>query len=195
MNPRIKTKAYTYLLPTISDEVLDIKKNLVNVFLYDEQKPELDSHLFLLYKFSATDAFLRFEEEVTWSVYYETQYDADSTHVMVVLKRPEYWQKDIDLILASKFSETSDKYKKHLIKFHELPEYSQIVGVLLKKEFAFKNIEKLINEGLPEEHWTLIPREQEASGLIDMKLETYTEKHKIKDVLASANDFLNEGKN
>jgi len=194
MNPRIKTKAYTYLLPTLSDEVLDIKSNLINVFLYDESKPELRDHLFLLYKFSASDAFLRFEEEVTWSVYYESKYDADKTHVMIVFRRPEYWKEDTDLILASKFSETSKRFKAHVVKFHELPAFSQIVGVLYKKEFAFKAMDKLINEGLPVEHWTLVPRDQEASGLLSMKLETYTEKHKVKDVLATANNFLDERK-
>jgi hypothetical protein len=192
MDRRIKTKSYTYVLPFISDEALDIKKNLVNVFLSDDDRPELDDHIFLLYKFSADDAFLRFEEEVTWSVYYETQYDCDKYHVMVVFKRPECYRKHMQLILNGKYSELDNNYKKHLIKFHELPEFSQIVGVLYRKEFAYKNMEKVINDGLPEKHWTLIPRDQEASGLFNMRTEAYTEDRKVKDVLESAQNFINE---
>jgi hypothetical protein len=196
MDPRIKTKAYTYVLPFLADEVLDIKKNLVNVFLADEDRPELKDHIFLLYKFSADEEFLRFEEEVTWSVYYETQYDCDKLHVMIVFKRPECWDKEMQLILKGRYSETSKKYKRMMTRFHELPEFSQIVGVLHRKEFAYKAMDKLINEGLPEEHWTIVPRNQEASSIMNMATETYTEDRKVKDVLgAQQNNFINEGEN
>jgi len=195
MDPRIKTKSYTYILPFLADEALDIKKNLVNVFLGDEDRPELEDHIFLLYKFSADEEFLRFEEEVTWSIYYETQYDCDKHHVMVVFRRPECWKEEMQLILDGKYSETSKKYKRMMTRFHELPEYSQIVGVLHRKEFAYKAMDRLINEGLPEEHWTLVPREQEASSIMNMRTEAYTEDRKIKDILSSVkNNFIDEGK-
>ena len=195
MNPRIKTKSYTYVLPFLADEVLDIKKNLVNVFLADEDKPELEDHIFLLYKFSADEEFLRFEEEVTWSIYYETQYDCDKQHVMIVFRRPECWKEEMQTLLDGKYSETSKNYKRMMSRFHELPEYSQIIGVLHRKEFAYKAMDRLINEGLPEEHWTLVPREQEASSIMNMQTETYTNDHKIKDVFNSEkNNFINEGK-
>ena len=194
MSIRVKTKSNTYILPVLADEVLDIKRNLVNVYLADEDKPHLDNHIFLLYKFSADDEFLRFEEEVTWSMYFEEQYDVDQYHIMVVFKRPHQYKEDIKLIIAGKFSEVSEKYKKKIINFHELPDFSQQVGVLYKKEFAFTNMEKVINAGLPEEHWTYIPREQEASSILNMERETYTDKLKIKNVFVSANSFLDEGK-
>lgn len=195
MDRKIKTKAYTYFLPFISDEAIDIKRNLVNVFLYDEDRPDLDNHIFLLYKFSADDEFLRFEEEVTWSIHYETQYDCDKYHIMVVFRRPERYKKDIKKLLDGKYSELNDSYKKHIIRFHELPDFSQIVGVLYRKEFAYKNIEKLINKDLPEQHWTFIPREQEASSIFNIKGETYTEAHKVKDVFETNKNFINEGNN
>ena len=193
MDPRIKTKSYTYFLPFLADEALDIKKNLVNVFLGDEDKPELEDHIFLLYKFSADEEFLRFEEEVTWSIYYETQYDCDKHHVMIVFRRPECWKEEMQIILDGRYSETSKKYKRMMTRFHELPEYSQIVGVLYRKEFAYKAMDRLINEGLPEKHWTIVPREQEASSIMNMQTEVYTEDRKIKDVLsAEKNNFINE---
>lgn len=195
MDPRIKTKAYTYFLPFLADEAIDIKKNLVNVFLYDEDKPDLIDHLFLLYKFSADDEFIRFEEEVTWSPYYEVQYDSDKYHVMIVFRRPDCWKEEMDKLLEGKYSETSKKYKRMLIRFFELPDYSQIVGVLYRHEFAYKKMDKLINEGLPKEHWTLVPRDQEASSVLNIANETYNESRKVKDTLTSVqNDFINEGK-
>lgn len=195
MDCRIKTKAYTYFLPFISDEALDIKKNLVNVFLYDDDRPDLQDHLFLLYRFSADDAFIRFEEEVTWSIYYETQYDCDKYHVMVVFRRPDRYKEDIKKLFEGKYSELSKEYKKHLIRFHELPDFSQIVGVLYRKEFAYKNMEKLINKDLPEEHWTYIPREQEASSVLNLATETYTEDRKVTDILKNNKQFIDEREN
>ena len=191
---RVKTKSNTYILPVLSDEALIIKRNLINVYLSAEDKPELDDHIFLLYKFRADEEFLRFEDEVSWSVYHVETYDPDPQHVMIVFKRPEYWKKDIDLVIAGKFSETSEKYKKNLIKFHELPEFSQVVSVLYKKEAAFIAMEKVINKGLPEEHWTSIPRTQEASSIFNIERETYKEQYKKVDVLSSANNFLDERK-
>ena len=193
MDCRIKTKAYTYFLPFLADEAIDIKRNLINVFLFDEDRPEYRDHIFLLYKFKADEAFLRFEEEVKWSIYYETQYDADKLHVMIVFRRPDVWKDDIKLLLKGKYSETSDTYKKLVVDFFQLPEFSQILGVLYRKEFAYKIMEKKINEGLPEEHWTLIPREQEASGIFNINTETYNDSRKVKNVIETAkNDFLNE---
>jgi hypothetical protein len=176
-----KTKSYSYILPMVSNEVIDIKKSLINVFIGDENYPELDSHIFLLYKFIGSREFLAFEEEISHSSLFERSYDTDKLHTMKVLKVPKWYKEDFDTFKKSKFSQFSLPYKKLIISFHDLGKKHQIYGVLYKEEFAYKTLEKELNKGLPYSSHIIIDRDLEASGLIDLETEKYKNKFSVKD--------------
>lgn len=177
----MKTKSYTYIFPMLAEELIDPKINLVNVYLNDANKPEIKDRILLLYEFTPDIEFLRFEEEVKWSLYYDGKYDLNDDYVVMMFRIPEYHKKDYDLIMQGKYSEISEDYKHKIINFHNLPDFSQVTGVLYRKEFAYKIMEKKINEGLPEAYWTRIPRDLEASSIMDIEKETL--KYKVANTI------------
>jgi hypothetical protein len=156
----------------ISEEILDLEHNLENVYMYTEYEPETTGKIYLKYKYTTDKTFLRFEEEIKWSVYFDKIIDHDSKSIIVVFNIPDYFKKDYELILQGKFSETSKDYKETVVDFHDLTEYSHIYGVLYKKEFAFENLEERINGNIPYKYWVRVPREQEAASLFEKEAET-----------------------
>lgn len=176
-----KTKAYSYILPMVSDEVMGIKSNLVNVFIGDENYPELDNHIFLLYKFSGHSSFLLFEEDIKESPLFEREYDPDNIYTIKVLRVPKQYEEDFKLFKQSKYSEMSNAYKKRIIAFHNVATSHLLYGILYKKDFAFKYLEKHLNSGLPVSSHVEIDRSQEASGLLDMNLEIYRNSLLVED--------------
>lgn len=176
-----KTKSYSYILPMISNEVIDIKEGLINVFIGDENYPELDAHIFLLYKFRGSIKFLAFEEEISHSSLFERSYDTDKLHTMKVLKVPKWYKDDFETFKKSKFSEFTLPYKNLITEFHDIGKKHQIYGVLYKKNFAYETLEKELNKGLPYSSHITINRDLEASGLINFETEVYKNILAVKD--------------
>ena len=170
-----KTKSYSYILPMLHD-VYRMKMSLSqlsNVYIEDEEYPFLNSHIFLLYEFTADTWFLDFEEDVKESENWELTKDKDKFHVMMVFKVPEKYKEDYKMFKDSKYSKMSSEYKEIIKQFHGLHKDHPIVDVLYKNERAFNNLESKLN--------VKIPRTQEASSLLDIKGETYLNSMKKKD--------------
>ena len=55
-------KSYTYVLPMLSTEITLVKEGLVNTFIGDQEYPQYDNHIFLLYKFNGSKEFLEYED-------------------------------------------------------------------------------------------------------------------------------------
>ena len=175
-----KNISFVYLLPLLMDEALEIKGFVTNTYLKDVNDPSKRRRLYLKVKYDLSQEYLRFEEELTWSLYYKGKYDIDDKYAMITFDIPDVYHKDYDKFIAGKYSELSAVCKDMIIEFNECTDYSYPYGVLFKKEFAFKLVEARINKGLNLQHWTCVPREQEACSIVDINKETFTKKVSVK---------------
>ncbi len=179
-----KTKSYSYILPMLGDRIPGLKRSqsqLQNVFIADENYPFLDNNIFLLYEFSGEMWFLEFEDFAKQSPLHELTEDKDKFHVMMVFKVPEEFKEDFQKFKESKYSQMSDEYKEQVKRFHALHNDHPIVDVLYKKEKAYTLLEEQLN--------VRIPRDQEASSVLNMKDETYNDSMKVIDPLTSSWDL------
>lgn len=186
----MKNKSYTYMLPLVSNGIVGITNNLVNVYIGDREYPELREHLFLHYKFSGDEKFLKFEEELRLHPLFKVAYDPDPQHTMFVLKVPEQYLTDLQLFKQSKYSHISSDSKTRILAYHNLTEEGPVGQVLYKKEPAFLRLEAMINDGIDFKNHIHIPRSQEASGLLNLKEEIFNERHKWKASIEPNVSFL-----
>lgn len=168
-----KNKSYSYILPMVGDEALEIHSFVTNTYLKDVNRPSDDRRLYLKCYDDKSDEYNRFTEELTWSPYYVGIYNIDDTYDMVIMEIPSVHWGDFDLIILGKYSLISELYKEIVISFHELLDHSFIAGALYRKEFAYKIVEARINKGLKKDDWTYVPREQEIGSIIDLEEESF----------------------
>jgi len=185
-----KTKSYSYLYPMIHDQVPEgFKNRLVNVFLGDTEYPELDNHLFLLYRFSGDTGFPAFENAFANSPLFVKSYDPDKFHVMKVFAISKDLQYNYQTFRKSKYSHLTDDHKKTIVSHWNLKPDHLVTGVLYKKEFAFKAMEDIINRGLDRSLVT-IDRNQEASSILDMDREMYNTSLKVYDPITTLGEKI-----
>ena len=110
-----KTKTFTYLLPCLGLITNRFKNQIVNAFIGDDEYPNLDNHLFVLYEFSGNVEFLDFEEELEEFPIYECTYDPLSKYVMKVFKIPEDSKEDFQHFKKSKYSHLSKILKTKIM--------------------------------------------------------------------------------
>lgn len=171
-----KTKSYSYVLPMLMKAVPGLKgsqQQLRNVFIGDENYPYLDKHIFLLYGFTGERWFLEFEDMIKTTPHHELIEDKDKLHVMMVFKVPEEHLKDYTFFKESKFSKMSLEYKQQLKTFHALHDNHPIMDVLHRREKAYESLEEDLN--------IRIPRDQEASSVLNMDEECYKNDMRVKD--------------
>ena len=179
-----KTKSYSYILPMLMHVVPGLKSSqeqLDNVFIADENYPYLDNHIFLLYEFTGEMWFLEYEEMVKTSLGYELTEDKDKFHVMMVFKVPEQYKEDFQKFKESKYSEMSDQYKEQIKKFHALHNDHPIIDVLYRREKAYTLLEEKLN--------VRIPRDLEASSVLNIEDELYDDSMKTPDPMKSSWDL------
>jgi len=176
-----KNKAYSYIFPLIGNEIENMKVNLINVYIGDKEYPELNNHIFLLYRFSGDLRFIKFEDEIAEHPLFVKSYDPDRLHVMKVFLVSEDLQIDYNTFLQSKYSQLSQSCKDKIVSYWKLPDTHPIIGVLYKKESAYKAMEDNLNEGIPRRNHVNIDRSQEASSILNFDTEIYNPSMKIID--------------
>lgn len=173
-----KTKAFTYLMPALGHKITPFAHKIVNAFFGDEEYPELDNHIFVLYRFYGSIEFIKYEEDLEREPSFVKSYDPDKKHVMKVFKVPERFEKDYELLKDGKYSKISDDFKTRIIAFHRLPPEHPVVDVLYKREAAFKRLDAdLSTHGSPIK----VPRNLEASSVLDWSREIYNSNYKYID--------------
>lgn len=184
-----RQRSYSYILPLLSlhrEDILIDKFGqytsdkeycmLLNCFIKDENHPNLNNHIFLLYKFYGSREFVQFEKQLQDHPYYLNMYDPYSNMVMFIFEVPPVVENDYKLLIKGKYSKISPSTKDKIVDFHGVREQgasSKLIQVLYKMEAAFKANEDEINKGLPTSQWITIPREQEASSMMDIDKETF----------------------
>ena len=166
MGKTMKTKSYTYILPMMAYFMNIRKRNLVNTYVGSKDHPELDNHIFLLYKFHGTKEFILYEEYLEGRSIFHSKYDPDKHHVMFVFNVPEDYQGIYDQYKKGKYSEFPQDYKIQIFKFHNITDASHKVAKVL-----FKHPD--LREELEDRIGAEIPEDAEVSSIPDMNLEKH----------------------
>jgi hypothetical protein len=177
---KMKTRSYTYMLPMLSLSLSYYAEHLVNVFFGDESKPELNEHIFLLFKFSGDrkrpshTSYLWIEEDLKKHPLYVEMYDPDPHHVMMAFTIPKEHIVNYKLFRSGKYSELSEEYKRTLLEYHYPDPVRREQGTLRKVLYKDESLYRSWEERLA----TKIKRGQEISSLPDVAEEIYNESMK-----------------
>lgn len=182
---KIKNKSIAYLLPLVANKnskLADFKDdehfpkcNFINVFRYCEEFPELDTHLFVLYKYSPNPIFDDFLNKFKKSANFHSIVDNDKYIVMVIFEVPADSLKTLKHFDNGEYSKFRLEDKKKILDFYSVTSNDKFgpAGVLYKKEWRRLEIEKKIDMKLPED--------AELSSIADIEQETYFNKYKTQD--------------
>ena len=170
------TKSYTYVLPMLSPYINIKRDQLVNAFIGDKDFPEYDNHIFLLYKFNGSKAFLQYEDYLEHSKLFVKTYDPDKNHVMYIFNVPSFYRNDYNLFRKGKYSEMAYDYKVIIFEFHKIYDSEHKVAKVL---FKHQDLKEEIEDRIGAE----IPKGNELSSIPDLDTELYKNHMKIKDPL------------
>ena len=201
-----KNKTIGYLLPFLhnngklncdsffSKSDINFPTNhFVNVFNKCEEFPELNQHLFLLYKFSPHPIFQNFEDKMSRLPEFVQAYDPDKYHRMFVFKLNDEYLETLTNFRNGKFSKIKERHKEIIMKFHKLdPDLylrksddnrNNISGTLYKQQWKKTQIEEefLNSPAVHKSQWVRLPHDAEYTSIPDDEHETYLEKYKIND--------------
>jgi hypothetical protein len=182
-------KSDTYILPMLGHTGLEFMgdkfpMNLYrNCFIGDNTSKgkKFEDKIFILYKFSGKEGFDKMEEYLKQNAYYLDSYDPDYEHVMYVFNIPIEFEKDYHLFKEGKYSQLSDRYKQHIMKFHALNSSDGPVQVMYKVDALKSKLEKSLGVNLPQT--------AELSSVPDMGREIYQDRFKSKKRLKPNPNF------
>lgn len=181
-----RNKSAVYILPLLGNKDIEFfsthslpQCQFRNCFIGDKTT-NIENKILILYKFSADNLYLEFENLLEQHSLFEKRYEVDKSHTMFVFNIPNEFIEDYNKLIKGEYSKVSGIYKKHILAFHGLNTESFTAGVLYKKEANRKLLEERINQGLPTQHWTKIPVDVELDEPFNDKIEYYREQFKVK---------------
>ena len=181
----IKTKTVAYLLPLIANKngkLADFKDsehfpkcNFVNAFRYCEEFPDLDTHIFVVYKFSPHPQFEELLNKFKRYSSFHSIIDNDKFSIIIVFEILNLSKKSLELFDKGAYSKFRAEDKKQILDFYSVTSSDKFgpAGVLYKKEWRRLEIENKIDMKLPED--------AELSSIPDLEQETYYLKYKNAD--------------
>lgn len=145
-------RTYTYIYPIVSTVINTLKDNLLNVFVGDVDHPKLDNHIFLLYEFSTTEKFLKYEGYLRGHKKCVKIYDPTPDTIMVVIEVPKKYKKIIKYYKEGKFSKFPKSYKVLICDFHNIFNSDhRVVQVLNKDERLYQELEERLGVEIPRD--------------------------------------------
>jgi len=131
---------------------------MINTYLdieHDEkwQFDDENSVIYLLYRFSPSDTFLKIEERIISNKNFLTKYDnlnGDDRFVTYIMKAPDRFMKDIKRFKRGKYKHFSKELKNNIIKFHGLHKDSYISNVLKDSPSLRKEMESELGCSIPK---------------------------------------------
>lgn len=159
---KIKTKTTAYLLPIVAnknnkyvdfkDDELFPKCNFINTFRFCNLYPDLDSHVFILYKYSINSTFSNFINRFKTFMNYHTTISNNENFIIIVFKIPVDSFKSLNHFDKGEYSKFRIEDKKKILNFYSVTTNDMFdpVGVLYKKDWRKLEIEQKIGLTLPE---------------------------------------------
>lgn len=176
-------KCGTYLLPMLGGNSKHFRdprsksarSNFVNCFIGDSEKPELNSHILLLYKFSGNKEFIDFEFWLQSHDQFRGTYEPDRYHTMYIFEVSDQYKEDYTKFKEGKYSSFSGDYKRQIELFHGLSGSDNskhpVIATLYRYEPGYIFLEGQINKGERDKRFYIsIPRDQECSSLPELEI-------------------------
>lgn len=112
-----------------------------NLFLFDTLfvncfigADKYENNIILLYRFSGTGAFLKFEQELKKSEGYIDCFDPSPYFVAFVFEIPEIYKDDYVCFLNGEYSKFNSAYKNNILDFHGFDINGELAQILYKAE-------------------------------------------------------------
>jgi len=164
-----KNRSRTYFVPLIHKFVDVHKSLLINTYLFDINKPDLNIEnidgLFLLFKWADNSIHKQYEQSLLNSAFIRDHYDIDTESYMTYFKFPVDIINDIDLIVKGKYSKLSIDSKKAILKYWGMGMGSEVYSILFKVEGRKELLEKNLGVTLSED--------AELGSMLDYDSETF----------------------
>ena len=165
-----KNRSYTYILPMLGESQAEFK-NLKQCFIGDESKPALSDKIFILLELKDDEWTAKYEQALQNNELYHYHYRCDDIHTMYVFNIPKAKKEDYLKFKRGRYSQLNEKYKRHVLKFHNLGMRSEVGKVLYRAEDKYVEMEKLVGQE--------IDRSQEIGNMPNFKEEVYSEEMKV----------------
>ena len=164
-----KNLSFYFLLPMLGGKVLTINDfdNIENCFLKDKDKPYEDS-LFVLFNYSTSKEFAKFEESLTQHPYFAETYDPSPKLTMFVFGIPDI--KNYNLFLKGKYSRMSNEYKTNILRF-----FLGIAKLYLIEDVLYKSQTRRLR--LEQELAIRVSKDIDLLDLPDIKKETFSSEY------------------
>jgi hypothetical protein len=166
-----RTKSSLFVLPMLSGERHLYLWNtlLLNCFIGSGKDKNC---IMLLYRFSKSSEFLKFEQALSKFSTFKRKEDPESEYVMFVFNVPKAHLRNYRNFIKGQYSKFTLKYKNNILKFHGIDQTSEIGQILFKDENRKKALEKRLKATLPEdsELMSIINPEEEVFNIKNYKL-------------------------
>lgn len=147
-----KNKSSFLILPMLGPDqsYFDWSGSFLNCYIQDENYPEYNNHIVLLYKYPEVlspknvAAVIKMEEKLFRELNAPMvhRYDPDTQHSVFIYEVPKEYQEDYDWFMYGKYSRMSAGYKNKILSFHTESSSKGIIGVLTRDKTMLKNIHK-----------------------------------------------------
>lgn len=138
-------RSWTYLLPMLEIPRRELDPYLWNLYIHDENRPELDEHLHLLFDTSRIIDNLGFAEVfsgIREHEYFVSDYTPKPGLIIASYRIPEHHKTNYDILMRSKFSRVSDSYKYYLLAYHQRTNGSPLFQILYRSPIKRKQLER-----------------------------------------------------
>ena len=170
-----RTKSSIFILPMLGGNrhLYFWNRLLLNCFIATEDNKEC---IALLYKWSSSPLFLKFEKALSKFRSFKKRYDPTPNCVMFIFDIPKPQKRNYKKFLRGQYSKLSSNYKIHLLEFHDKDMNDTLGQVLFKTEKRRQSLEAKLDVSLPED--------SELLSIINVEDETYNpEIYKFKKLI------------
>ena len=186
---KVINRSYAYALPMIAlshNLRLDELTTFKGAYLFHEGYPDLKDRIYLHFSLQDARGNKQILQILQLSHHLDFSEQPDSFSILFCFRIPDEYKREFEKLMQSKYSEFSENYKRSIIKFHKLESATNpaknkrsVINVLYRTEEGYQAKEEYINEGIPYNHWTRIPRNMEIGALIEeiREAETFKLQH------------------
>lgn len=138
----ILTKTSNFLLPCLMLDNFTKEYFLYDTFFENAyiNKDNLNQ-LILIYRFSMSPLFLKFEKNVSNHPLFVKKEDKDDYHIYITFNIPEIYKDVTETFLSGKYSKLPEELKKDILKFYRFSNDGNMYQILYKSEKRRKQLE------------------------------------------------------
>lgn len=120
IQPQGLSRSSTFIMPFIGHTQQDLRYNneFINCFIGTEADGDYGSNIYLLYRYSGTLEFARFEDQLLNHPLYEETIEVDKFQTLYSFRIPEDKKDDIDKIIKGQYSKISENSKQRILDFN-----------------------------------------------------------------------------